>query len=68
VAGILSLFFIFKFILWLKPEIKSEDIPAESDNSGPVRIIVGKSFIEEVERSNKDVLLEFYAPWYNKCF
>lgn len=44
--------------------IKSEPIP--EDNSGPVTIVVGKNF-DEIVRSNKDVLIEFYAPWCGHC-
>jgi protein disulfide-isomerase A1 len=44
--------------------IKSEAIPA--DNTGPVTTVVGKNF-DQVVRSNKDVLIEFYAPWCGHC-
>ncbi|RWS12213.1 disulfide-isomerase A3-like protein [Dinothrombium tinctorium] len=49
----------------LTPYIKSEEIPA--DNSGPVKVAVGKNFDELVTNSQKDVLIEFYAPWCGHC-
>jgi protein disulfide isomerase family A protein 3 len=45
--------------------IKSEDVPA--DNSGPVKVAVAKNFEELVVESEKDVLVEFYAPWCGHC-
>ena len=45
----------------LEPTYKSEAIPTEND--GPVRIIVGKSFNSIVLDAKKDVFVEFYAPW-----
>lgn len=41
--------------------MKSEPIPESND--GPVKVIVGKTFKELVTDSDKDVLVEFYAPW-----
>jgi protein disulfide isomerase family A protein 3 len=49
----------------LEPYIKSEPLPA--DNSGPVKVIVGKNFDEIVNDPTKDVLIEFYAPWCGHC-
>lgn len=48
----------------LKKFLKSEDIPAEDD--GAVKIVVGKNFADVVGQ-DKDVLLEFYAPWCGHC-
>jgi len=45
--------------------IKSEPIP--EDNSGPVKVVVGKNFNEIVNDETKDVLIEFYAPWCGHC-
>lgn len=50
----------------LKPFLKSEDVPA-GESSGPVTVVVGKSFERIVLDSSKDVLLEFYAPWCGHC-
>jgi protein disulfide-isomerase A1 len=49
----------------LQPTIKSEEIPA--DNSGPVKVVVAKSFEDIVNDATKDVLVEFYAPWCGHC-
>lgn len=50
----------------VKPHLKSEEIPA--DNSGPVTTVVGKEFKKLVlDRGEKDVLLEIYAPWCGHC-
>jgi protein disulfide-isomerase A1 len=44
--------------------VKSEPIP--ENNDGPVTILVGKNF-EQIAHQNKDVLVEFYAPWCGHC-
>jgi protein disulfide-isomerase A1 len=49
----------------LEPTIKSEEIPA--DNSGPVKVVVAKTFDQIVNDPSKDVLVEFYAPWCGHC-
>lgn len=41
--------------------LKSAPIPEKNDQ--PVKVIVGKSFDNEVINNNKDVLVKFYAPW-----
>ncbi|CAG4954148.1 unnamed protein product [Colias eurytheme] len=49
----------------LEPFIKSEAVP--EDNSGPVKVAVGKNFKELVTDSGRDALVEFYAPWCGHC-
>eukprot|EP01126_Amoeba_proteus_P029739 TRINITY_DN2937_c0_g1_i15.p1 TRINITY_DN2937_c0_g1~~TRINITY_DN2937_c0_g1_i15.p1 ORF type:complete len:210 (-),score=49.76 TRINITY_DN2937_c0_g1_i15:182-811(-) len=42
----------------------SEPIPTSND--GPVKIVVGKTF-DSIVRSDKNVVIEFYAPWCGHC-
>lgn len=44
----------------LESYIKSEPIP---EQTGDVKIVVGKNFEDIVNDNTKDVLIEFYAPW-----
>uniref|UniRef100_A0A6G1S6Q9 Protein disulfide-isomerase n=1 Tax=Aceria tosichella TaxID=561515 RepID=A0A6G1S6Q9_9ACAR len=49
----------------LEPFMKSEDEP---DNEGAaVKVAVGKNFDKLVTKSDKDVFIEFYAPWCGHC-
>jgi len=49
----------------VEPWIKSEPVP---DNSAAgVKVAVAKNFDELVTKSEKDVLVEFYAPWCGHC-
>lgn len=47
--------------------MKSEAVPEDNDEPGKVRIVVGKNFEEIVNNEDKDVLIEFYAPWCGHC-
>lgn len=48
----------------IKPYVKSEAMP--EDNSGPVKIVTGQNF-EDIVTEDKDVFIEFYAPWCGHC-
>jgi protein disulfide isomerase family A protein 3 len=49
----------------LEPYLKSEAVPDNSANA--VKVAVAKNFDELVMKSEKDVLVEFYAPWCGHC-
>jgi len=50
----------------LKPTLKSEAVAPE-DTAGPVIVLKGESFNDLVLNNDKDVFVEFYAPWCSHC-
>ncbi|KAM5437613.1 protein disulfide-isomerase precursor [Microsporum ferrugineum] len=49
----------------IQPSVKSEPIPESND--GPVSVIVAHTYEKIVMDEEKDVLVEFYAPWCGHC-
>jgi len=47
------------------PKLKSEPEPPSADD--PVKTVVGSTLQRDVFTSDKDVLLEVYAPWCGHC-
>ncbi|KAI9832835.1 MAG: protein disulfide-isomerase precursor [Phylliscum demangeonii] len=49
----------------IEPSVKSDPLPESQD--GPVHVVVAHNYKEIVMDDDKDVLLEFYAPWCGHC-
>lgn len=50
----------------IKPHLKSEPV-LPADLEGDVKVVKGESFNDIVMNNDKDVLVEFYAPWCGHC-
>jgi len=51
----------------VEPYMKSEPVPEDNDDPAKVKVVVAKNFDDIVNNPNKDVLIEFYAPWCGHC-
>jgi len=49
----------------LRPHVKSEPVPESNDDA--VKTVVGETFNSLVLDNDKDVFVEFYAPWCGHC-
>jgi protein disulfide isomerase family A protein 3 len=51
----------------LEQFLKSEPVPDYASSTDKVVTVVAKNFEEIVNNEDKDVLIEFYAPWCGHC-
>jgi len=65
-ASAISAFIESYFAGDLSPTLKSAE-PSDADDEGPVQVLVGTTFNDKVLNNDKDVLVEFYAPWCGHC-
>lgn len=49
----------------IEPSVKSEPLPEKQD--GPVHVVVAHNYKDIVMDNDKDVLIEYYAPWCGHC-
>lgn len=49
----------------ISPSVKSEPVPEKQE--GPVHVIVANNYDDIVLDKEKDVLVEYYAPWCGHC-
>ena len=49
----------------IQPNLRSQPVPETQDE--PVYVLVGKNFDEIVLNEDRDVFVEFYAPWCGHC-